>query len=156
MKLIFIIATVVASALFSTNSFAREYADAGCGLGTLVVGKDGNQVLAATTNGTSYSQTFGISSGTSNCTENGAVRGAKRMPMFIEVNKLALQKEAARGEGEAISGLANIMGCDSKSLGSAMKANYAPIFEQTKMDAGQIQTQIESIVQANRSQVCGS
>ncbi|MFN7904988.1 MAG: DUF3015 family protein [Pseudobdellovibrionaceae bacterium] len=156
MKLIFIIATLTVSALFTSNSFAREYKDAGCGLGTMVVGKDGNQVLAATTNGTSYSQTFGISSGTSNCTDSGMVKGSKRIPMFIEVNKLALQKEAARGEGEAIAGLANIMGCNSKSLGSAMKANYAPIFEETKMDAAQIQSKIEGMLASNRSKTCGS
>lgn len=156
MKLIFIIATIASSALFTSTSFAREFAQAGCGLGTLVVGKDGNQILAATTNGTSGSQTFGITSGTSNCTDGGAVRGSQRMPMFIEVNKLALQKEAARGEGEAIAGLANIMGCNSKSLGSAMKANYAPIFEETQMNPAQIQTRIENMVATNRAQACGS
>lgn len=156
MKLIFIVVTAVTAMFITSTSFARDYADAGCGLGTMVVGKDGNQVLAATTNATSVNQMFAISSGTSNCTENGMTNASKRMPMYIEVNKLALQKDAARGEGEAIAGLANIMGCNGKTLGTAMKQNYAPLFEETKMDAAQIQSKLEQMVSTNPSQACGT
>ena len=48
---------------------AGGYGSAGCGLGAIVFGsKPGMiQVLAATTNATFYSQTFGITTGTSEC-----------------------------------------------------------------------------------------
>ena len=54
---------------------ANGYGAAGCGLGAIVFGsKPGMiQVLAATTNATFYSQTFGITTGTSEC-GGGAVK----------------------------------------------------------------------------------
>ena len=56
---------------FSTALFADQK-NYGCGLGSMAFeGNDGliSQVSAATTNGTSGNQTFGITSGTSNCTQ---------------------------------------------------------------------------------------
>src|SRR5256885_13892242 len=78
------------------------YGLAGCGLGSMIFGdqKGMIQVLAATTNGTVGSQTFGITSGTSNCGEAGFSSSATRT--FIEGNREALAKDAARGSGETI------------------------------------------------------
>src|SRR5712691_12711696 len=76
------------------------YGAAGCGLGSLVFGdqKGMIQVLAATTNGTFWSQTFGITTGTSNCGDTAmTIAGTK---IFIEGNREALAKDAARGSGE--------------------------------------------------------
>jgi len=106
----------------------QGYGLAGCGLGSVVFGpKPGMiQVIAATINGWSGSQTFGISSGTSNCdlSEMG-----QQAAVFIEVNQVTLAKDAARGEGETIAGLASIINCSNPSLfGSKMKANYAEVF----------------------------
>ncbi|HEX9605003.1 MAG TPA: DUF3015 family protein, partial [Myxococcales bacterium] len=66
------------------------------------------QILAATTNGTFGSQTFGISSGTSNCVEAGSNRQGTRT--FIEGNREALAKDAARGSGETITTLSAMAG----------------------------------------------
>ena len=55
--------------LASSSAFAG-YGAAGCGLGSFVFGDNNSwwaQTLGATTNGTSGSQTFGITTGTSNC-----------------------------------------------------------------------------------------
>ncbi len=138
--------------LFSVSAFANHYGDAGCGLGTMVVGPNGNQILAATTNGTSYNQIFGITSGTSNCVDHGAVRASNRIPMYIEVNKLALAKEASRGQGEAIAGLASLYGCDDMKLGAALKSNYKQVFEETQMSPSAIRENIDNIA---FDQACG-
>jgi hypothetical protein len=131
--------------LIAVSSFAnRQYGEAGCGLGSIVMGKDGNQILAATTNSSSYTNYFGITSGTSNCTDSGSVSAGKEIPMFIDVNKMALAKDAARGEGETLTGLAKLMGCDSKILGQSMKSNYNQIFLDTNMDSELIQQKISS------------
>jgi Protein of unknown function (DUF3015) len=142
--------------LVGTSAFAAAYGDAGCGLGSLVFGdeKGFSQVFAATTNGTGV-QTFGITSGTSNCVDQGAIKGAKAVPMFIEVNKVALAKDAARGEGETLAGLANLMGCNSKNLGPALKQNYKSIFVESKMDPSVIETEINQVVTQNH-QACGA
>ena len=148
MKLLFFALTMV-----SVSALAHDhYGEAGCGLGTMVVGQNGNQVLAATLNGTSGSQTFGITSGTSNCTDQGAVKASNRIPMYIEVNKLSLAKEASRGQGEAIAGLAALYGCDDKKMGAALKANYNQIFEETQMNPAGIRKNIDNIA---LTQSCG-
>ena len=134
---------------------AKHYGDAGCGLGLQLMGKDGNQVLAATTNGTSYTQLFGISSGTSGCTDDGAVAQNKQVPAFIEMNKVALAKEAARGEGETLAGLAQLMGCSANTLAPVMKANYNKIFVETNMEPSAIENGVRSVITA-KGLACGA
>lgn len=152
--------TIIISILMVLGSLSfaagRPYGESGCGLGSIIMGKDGSQVLSATSNATSYSQLFGISSGTSNCIEDGAVKAGSAVPMFIEVNKSALAKDAARGEGETLVTLAQLMGCNSKSLGAALKSNYKKIFVESDMDPRQIETGINSAVSLNRGQACGA
>lgn len=140
--------------LFAGSAFAAGYGDAGCGLGSQVMGpeKGAKQVLAATTNGTSANQTFGITSGTSNCQEGGIFKSAKQVPAYIEMNKIALAKDAARGEGETLAGLSNLMGCDNAALGHAVKANYNDIFVQTNMDP----SLIESAIKSHAGNACGA
>ena len=66
MKKIFGLASAV---VLTSASFAGSYGDAGCGFGSMIFGNQAGfmQVFAATTNGTSGSQTFGITTGTLNC-----------------------------------------------------------------------------------------
>lgn len=69
-----LVIAMLALGLISTAS-AKEYGPAGCGLGTEVIFQDANEwhehVLAATTNGTSGNQTFGMTSGTLGCDTDG-------------------------------------------------------------------------------------
>ena len=62
--------------LTSASAMADGYGPAGCGLGSMIFEPDSGftQVFAATTNGTSGNQTFGITSGTSNCASGGVVK----------------------------------------------------------------------------------
>jgi hypothetical protein len=143
---------VLLMSLFSVSAFASHYGDAGCGLGTMVLGKDSNQVLVATVNGTGM-QSFAILSGTSGCVDEGAVAKAKAVPAYIEVNQAALTKEAARGNGETLAGLAELMGCKSEVFGPAVKSNYNKIFSSQAPKS--IQSNIESMVQSNPSGACG-
>jgi hypothetical protein len=158
MKNLFLLSVLSFGTLLAAqSSFAKGYGEAGCGLGSIVFGDDpskASQVMAATTNGTSVTDMFGITSGTSNCTDDGAVRGAQAVPMFIEVNKLSLAKDAARGSGETLAGLANLMGCDSSTLGQAMKKDYQAIFFDSKMDAQLIHSKINLAV--TNHQACGA
>lgn len=144
---------VLVISLFSVASMASKWGDAGCGLGHMVLGKDGNQILAATTNGTG-SQTLAITSGTSGCVEGGAV--AQQVPVYIEINRANLAKEAARGEGETLAGLASLLGCKQEVFGPAMKANYNQIFMKSEMAPSGIRTNIEKMVLSNPAGTCGA
>ncbi|WP_342347785.1 DUF3015 domain-containing protein [uncultured Nitrospira sp.] len=89
----------------------------GCGLGRLAwaetsVSKNNiaPQVMMATTNGTFGSQTFGISSGTSGCTNDGQVWASEKVNVFAAISFDNLSQEMAQGEGEHLTSLATLMG----------------------------------------------
>jgi hypothetical protein len=140
-----------ASFLLPFASQAREYGEAGCGLGSMLLHKD-NQVLAATTNGTSYSQTFGISSGTSNCTDSGTVRNEAKVQLYIEANKLALAKDISRGQGESLSTLEHLLDCSGRSVGPVLQHNYGTIFPNNDVPAAAVSKSIRSILRQNAYQ----
>jgi hypothetical protein len=83
------------------------------------------------------------------------MKSGMAVPAFIEVNKIALAKDAARGEGETLAGLAQLMGCESKQFGSTLKVNYNKIFVESHMQPAQIQDSIVNSVQTNKQLACG-
>src|SRR5918911_5219550 len=74
----------------------------GCGLGKLAWNdykgqkEIAPQVLMATTNGTFGSQTFGISSGTSGCTNDGVIMALNKANVFAAANYDTLAQDMAR------------------------------------------------------------
>jgi hypothetical protein len=88
----------------------------GCGLGKLAWSdykgqkEIAPQVLMATTNGTFGSQTFGISTGTSGCSNDGKIMGEHKTTMFAQLNFESLSQEMAQGQGEHLASLATLMG----------------------------------------------
>src|SRR6185295_12947154 len=110
-----VIALGLLASLLPTLAIARgNHPMAGCGLGYLLMSNKDNdkvsQVLGSTTNGTFGSQTFGISSGTSGCTEDGAVKVARATEVFVDVNLTSLRQEMSAGQGEYVDALASLLG----------------------------------------------
>jgi hypothetical protein len=66
--------------------------------------------MEATTNGTFYSQTFGISSGTSGCTNDGKFWAQEKVNVFAALNFENLAQDMAQGQGEHLASLATLMG----------------------------------------------
>ena len=131
------------------------YGAAGCGLGSMVFGdqKGMIQVLAATTNETSGSQTFGITSGTSNCGESGMT--AQGTKTFIEGNREALAKDAARGSGETITTLSAMAGCkDAKAVGGVLQKRFAQLFPGEKTPVEQVSQNVIKELRADSSLAC--
>jgi hypothetical protein len=97
---------------------AQGYGMAGCGLGSILFGNDNTvlmQVLAATTNGVFGSQTFGITSGTSNCTMGGVVKAEREQAAFAEVNFQDLKRNMAAGGGEYLTSFSTLLGCEDSA-----------------------------------------
>ena len=117
-KKLILIRVVVAFAVFSAAAVLAANPDSGpgCGLGKLAWSdfkhqkNIGPQVFMATTNGTFGRQTFGISSGTSGCTNDGSVWAEHKVTMFAEINFENLSQEMAQGRGEHLASLATLMG----------------------------------------------
>ncbi len=117
--------------LFASNAHA-VVGSAGCGLGSLIFKEEiwWKQVLAATTNGTSGNQTFGITSGTSNCAPGVSAKTQKQKD-YVAANLSSLQREAAQGNGETLKGFASVLGCPASAFnefGAYTQSNYNVIF----------------------------
>ena len=131
------------------------YGAAGCGLGSIVFGNKPGfmQVFAATTNASFYSQTFGITSGTSNCADTGG--GAPAAAAFIQTNREALAKDISRGNGETIKNLATLSGCaDSTAVGVTLQKNFKTIFPSATVTNTQVSLSVISIMREDKNLAC--
>jgi hypothetical protein len=146
-KLLMVGALVLSLVSVSGSAIAASgYADAGCGLGSIIFGNEPGavQVLSSTTNGTGI-QTFGITTGTSNCNPAGLVKLDKEREVFAEQNYSTLVKEMAMGEGENLDTLAGLYGCSQDShgaFGSLVQENFANI---VKSDSTTSQEMLSSL-----------
>jgi hypothetical protein len=134
MKKVLLMSTVL---LLTVSGIAFANAtreNCGCGLGTLLFdGADGlaQQVLAATTNGTSGTQTFGISSGTLDCNLPSKYVSNEKLNRFIADNLDNLAKDVAMGQGEYVDTLAEIMdvpGSERVEFSQMLQENFSNIF----------------------------
>lgn len=132
----------------------NSYGTAGCGLGSMVFGNEPGpiQILAATTNGTFGSQTFGMTTGTSNCgkgiidvSENGT------LAQFVENNMDNLAKDIARGNGESLNSIAELTGiseAQKPAVFAKLQANFSTIFPSEKVQVADVVNQIVAIVKS--------
>jgi hypothetical protein len=126
---------LIAAAVFAASSSVVMAANgpAGCGLGTAVIFPDASafheHLLAATTNGTSGNQTFGMTSGTLGCeSANGPLAGTQS---FFDDNLDQLASDVARGKGETLNALAQLIGieaADQATFAGVMQANFDAMF----------------------------
>ncbi len=139
--------------VFSLATNAKHYGMAGCGLGSLVFQDQPGmiQVVAATLNATGE-QTFGITTGTSNCHEHSG----NMAKMYINVNHVAFLKDIAKGQGETIDALAKMYGCDSSELGSTLKFNIERVQPSEQTSPLEIGNNVESILKDKLSNSCKS
>ncbi len=138
-------------ALLPSTSFAVDNVG-GCGWGSkLMAGNQGiaPQVLAVFTNGTSGSQTFGISTGTSGCTQNGVVSSNWKTAMFIDSNMNKLAKDMSVGQGETLDSLASLIGvsADDKELfANTVKNNFGSIFSSNEISSEQVAGNLKNLL----------
>jgi hypothetical protein len=142
----------------SANAAADGYGPAGCGLGSLIFSPDSGwtQIFAATTNGTSGNQTFGITTGTSNCdsSSGGSTESAKA---FVQTNRAALAKDIARGGGETIASLTQLAGCqNATAVGSTLQSNFGSIFPNASVTDQQVSDSVVGVLQSNASLSCST
>lgn len=146
-------ASLLAGAAMLASAPAQAVDSTGCGLGSMAWrGQSGigPQVLAVTTNGIFFTQTFGITFGTSGCDPNGRVSGGTgRMTLaFLENNMEQFAMDAAAGHGETIDTLAGILNVDSKELGSKTKQQFTYLFSSENVDAVDLTLKVMEIAQA--------
>ncbi|SES66247.1 DUF3015 domain-containing protein [Thalassotalea agarivorans] len=126
---------LLASALLvSASAMATAPGGSGCGWGSMLfAGKNGLpiHVLAATTNGITANNTFGMTSGTNGCSTDGSLTyGGKGL---VNVGKIIdeFSEDVARGDGEAITAVAVSMGvteADRSHFKQTLHTNFDSLF----------------------------
>jgi opacity protein-like surface antigen len=123
--------------LAASSAFAGQAKDnTGCGLGSLLwENKADNSVLfqafQATTNGTSGAQTFGITSGTSNCSKPSSFVQNDKLINFVQANMDSLAQDIAMGKGESLDTFAEMLGVapgQTAAFNAKLQANFSKIF----------------------------
>ncbi|MGH6944187.1 MAG: DUF3015 family protein, partial [Geminicoccaceae bacterium] len=76
-------------------------------------------------------QTFGITTGTLGCVKDGVVRSPTKVRMLMMSSLDNLAVDMARGEGETLESMADLMGvapADKQQLFAALQSNFGSIF----------------------------
>lgn len=160
MKKINVVLFSLAGLFLSQTSLAQpKYGPAGCGLGSMLFEPNSGvimQVLAATTNGTSGNQTFGITSGTSNC-DAASGGSAQNTKTFVATNRAAVAKDVARGRGETIDSLAELAGCsNSQAVGRSLQKNFSSIFPSSVVSDDEVGDSVIRVLKSDATLSCGN
>ena len=156
MKKIMLLAAVCCLIGAGTAS-AGGNTNTGCGLGSLLwdeLGHGGGgqsllvQVFEATTNGTFGSQTFGITTGTSNC-DKPSVFVKNDAFEFATANLDNLAKDIAMGQGETLATFAELMDIpvvQRAKVYSRLQTNFSHIFTSSNVQAGTVLDKIVTVI----------
>ncbi len=122
----------------------------GCGLGTLIFPNPDSvltEILAVTTNGTFGNQTFGITSGTSNCAKPAKLVSNERLERFVASNMDTLAHDIASGSGETLAALGDLLQIpagERATFATTLKANFTRIYPAPDVQAGAV---IDAIIE---------
>ena len=121
---------LIAAVGLTASLYAND--NTGCGLGSILIKNQNTsvtQALAATTNGTSGNQTFGISSGTSNCSKPNNFVSNDKLNKFVTDNMDELALDISAGKGETLSTVAKLMNVeDTTAFSAKLQANFSNIY----------------------------
>ena len=153
MKKMFVLLSVMFIVVgVSTTVFANQN-NYGCGLGSLAFEgqSDGliSQVSAATTNGTFGNQTFGITSGTSNCAQFKTWASNEKLNAFVADNMDSLAKDIAKGKGEYLDTLASLMSVPDQqkaAFGAKLQINFSRIYTSGAVATIDVIKNIEAVI----------
>ncbi len=141
---------VLGLSLLMTPAMAGD-SSSGCGLGWQVFKKNSliSSALRSTTNAI-FLNTVAMTFGTSGCAQHSIVKNDKKSLHFMDANKHQLMTEMAYGQGEYVSGLASLMGCDATVFSEKMKDNYQEVFVREGMQARELVNRVQAQILLNK------
>jgi hypothetical protein len=126
---------VAVLSLFAASYASANQMNTGCGVGTLIFQdtKDQStlvQAVAISTNGT-FINSFGVTTGTSDCKQPSKVVKNERLNEFVHANLDDLARDISAGRGETLSTVAELMGvpsADRAAFNANLQAHFQEIF----------------------------
>lgn len=137
-----LLGSLLAAASF--NALATAPGGPGCGWGNMLFeGQRGlpSHLVASITNGTSGNATFGMTSGTNGCNTSGALAYHGKPMLVLSSIMDELSEDMARGEGEALTTYAVVLGVpaqDRAHFAAVTSAHFADIFSSADVTAEQV------------------
>ena len=153
-KVAYVVSVVLMIVALSGVVWAVDPKNTGCGLGSIAwEGQNGlvSQTFAVTTNGTFGNQTFGITSGTSNCEQPKAYTHNEKLNTFVADNMDNLAQDIARGNGEYVNTLAVLMDVPETqriSFRSQLQSHFSQIYPSDKVTHSEVVQNIIHVVAA--------
>jgi hypothetical protein len=142
-------------ALGTGTALALNKSNTGCGLGYIIFKENPDtvlfQIFAATTNGTSCNQTFGMSTGTLECQQPTVVASIE-LQEFVAANMDTLAQDMATGEGETLATLAELMevpSAERDGFYSTLQHNFASIFTHADIQSAEVIDNIAEVTEAS-------
>jgi len=144
---------IVAGLIAMAPIVAQAGNSAGCGLGSqLFDGQSGlaPNILAATTNGLSGNNTFGMTSGTLGCNDGDTVMAAA--DAYLDSNMERVARDMASGEGEALETLAALIGIDDADKAvfyTVSKSNFSKIYGRSDVTSQEVLVSLKAVMLSN-------
>ena len=151
-KLLSITAALMILTAGTAFAVSKAQENTGCGLGASLIKETDSLIgqLAMTfLNGISGNQTFGITSGTSECKQPSKIVQNERLHEFVVANMDSLAKDIAVGYGESLDTLVELMGISKENrpaVYSKLKSNFNKIFTSEDIEAADVIDNIVSII----------
>jgi hypothetical protein len=156
MKKLYIVAVAVAvTFMLAGAAFAAGQAKAntGCGLGTMLFKNNADdsivlQSLQATTNGIFGNQTFGITTGTSECQQPKNFVSNEKATEFMVANMDNLAKDIAQGRGETLDAFAELMGVPAEKrpeFYAQLQSGFARIYTSDEVQMASVMDNIATV-----------
>lgn len=150
----FLVITVFAL-IFSTQANAGD-GSSGCGPGWFVLKR--NSLVSSAIRGTTNNflapvVTSGMTTGSSGCTKHSIVKTEKKAIHYVVNNFYELESEIAKGNGVYLSGLAETIGCDSKSqevFNNELKNKFNQMFSGSEKNAESVLLEVYKSILTNK------
>lgn len=136
---------LVAQIAFIAPSYAAD-SSSGCGIGWQVLPKQSlvSSLTRSMVNAT-FSNTIAMTLGTSGCAKHSIVYNEKQGLHFVEANKEILVAEMAQGNGEYLTAMAEVFGCqDLNSFATIVKKNYQTLVPQYNISGVELYQNIKN------------
>lgn len=128
---------IIIALMLSSIAIARADSSTGCGLGSMIWRENSivSALFRATTNHSFSSQLFGITTGTSGCSQHSIVKRDMYPVYYAEANLPELRHEMAVGQGEYLATFAQVLGCSPEAQVQFMQwaqQSYGGLFTSAK------------------------
>jgi hypothetical protein len=147
----------IASLMLAGAAFAagggQAHLNTGCGLGTMAFKNNADnstllQVVQTFLNGICGNQTFGISTGTSDCQQPKSFASNDKASAFMVANMDNLARDIAQGRGETLDAFAELMGVPADKrpeFYAQLQAGFTRIFTSSNVQMASVMDNIATV-----------